>query len=103
MSKRDETRERGDVVLAKSLGARIRTLREASGLEGTRLAESAGMKQAYLWRLESGRTIPSIRSLARIALALDIPLTELLVDVDYSGIALEARPYRSPNAKADRT
>ena len=90
---------RGDEILARSLGARVRALRERAGLDGTRLAELAGMKQAYLWRLEAGRTLPSIRSLARLALALELPLTELLTDVDYSGVALQPRSYTSPDEK----
>lgn len=83
-----------DDNLARSLGARLRLLREEAGLDVTTLAERCGMKQPYLSRVEAGRTLPGVRSLAKLAIALDIPLTSLLEGVDYGSVELTPRSRR---------
>lgn len=76
-----------------SLGARLRALREAAGLDVTSLAGRCGMKQPYLSRVEAGRTLPSLRTLAKLAIALGVPLSDVVDGVDYSGVILSPRPY----------
>lgn len=79
--------------LALNVGQAITSRREASGLEGATLARRAGMAPAYLWRLEQGRTLPSLRNLARLAKALEISLPDLLSEVDIALVELGNRPY----------
>ena len=62
-----------------SVGAAVRSWRKAKGLLQKQLAAEAGMEVAQLWALESDRNSPSMRTLARIAFALDISLAELLL------------------------
>lgn len=57
------------------------------------LAGAAGMARAALWRIEHGEVLPSLRTIARISLALDVPVSRLLDGLDISGVALENRPY----------
>ncbi len=40
------------------------------------------MKKAYVWRVEQGKTLPSLRTAARFAKALEISLSELLEGVE---------------------
>ena len=71
-------------VLAIAFGRRLAGLREASGLTQPELGERTGMKKAYIWRVEQGRTLPSLRTAARFAQALGISLATLLEGVDAS-------------------
>lgn len=86
-------RDQADDLFTASLGARLRDLREAAGLDVTSLAGRCGMKQPYLSRVEAGRTLPSLRTLAKLAIALGVPLSEVVEGVDYSGVVLSPRPY----------
>ncbi len=79
--------------LALSVGACIVGHRERAGLDGATLARAAGMAPAYLWRVEQGRSLPTLRNLARLAKALDVTLSMLLTDADISDVALDNRPY----------
>ncbi|KZX52732.1 hypothetical protein A3711_07425 [Erythrobacter sp. HI00D59] len=94
MTNAAENRPEGERRLAETFGARLARLREEAGIDATELGRRAGMTQAYVWRLENGRALPSLRNLARFALALECPLPSLLEDVDYQGIELDSRQYR---------
>ena len=60
------------------VGARIRALREAAGLRASEVAAAAGMARSNYARLESGRHEPGVRTLARAAAALRVPLAAFL-------------------------
>lgn len=60
------------------VGSRIREWRKHKGLLLKQLAADAGMDAAQLWAIESDRNSPSVRTLARIALALSITVADLL-------------------------
>lgn len=63
------------------IGQRIRAYRVAHHLSLRQLALLAGLPHHTIWRLETGRSVnPTYHTLERIAHALDIPLTSLLVD-----------------------
>ncbi|WP_062651273.1 helix-turn-helix transcriptional regulator [Streptomyces maremycinicus] len=53
----------------------VRQWRTRRGLSQARLAELAGTGQAAISRIESGRDLPTLALLDRIALALDCRLT----------------------------
>lgn len=80
-------------ALAQSVAGAITKHREAAGLGMAELAKRAGMARAYLWRVENAETVPSLRNLARLAVALDLTLANLLDGVDTSEIELRNRPY----------
>ncbi len=64
---------------ADGIGARVRALREESGLTGTRLAEKVGICGAQISRLENGRQGFRSGTLVRIAKALKVPPFRLLM------------------------
>jgi transcriptional regulator with XRE-family HTH domain len=65
-----------------AFGAAVRGLREARGLSQEALAEKAELQRTYLVDVEAGRCNVTLRNLARLALALEVPLGELLARTD---------------------
>lgn len=63
---------------ARRIGARVRDLRTARGMTSTQLAERSGMQRPNLSRLESGKHVPSLETLERVAEALDVPVARLV-------------------------
>lgn len=64
--------------LAASIGAQLRLRRTQRGLSGAELARQAGISKATLSGLEAGRANPTVETLDALAIALHIPLTDLL-------------------------
>jgi transcriptional regulator with XRE-family HTH domain len=60
----------------KLIGARIKELRKQAGLTQEALAEKVELDSRHVSRLEMGRHFPSLDSLERIALVLNVPLAE---------------------------
>lgn len=60
------------------LGARVRALREASGLSLRDLAARSGVSAPMLSQVERGETSPTLAVAARIAAGLDLRLSQLL-------------------------
>lgn len=90
---KNESLEADDQALAASVGRCITLHREAEGLSMAELARKAGMSRAYLWRVEQGSALPGLRNVARISVALDVPIARLLEGADTSAIRLVNRPY----------
>ena len=55
----------------------IKSVRSRIGITQKQLANKAGITQAYLSEIETGKTIPSLSVLERLALALDMEITQL--------------------------
>jgi XRE family transcriptional regulator, regulator of sulfur utilization len=66
------------------IGARLKALREASGLSLRDLAERSGVSAPMLSQVERGETSPTLTVAARIAAGLDLRLSQLL-RLDESG------------------
>jgi transcriptional regulator with XRE-family HTH domain len=64
------------------LGYLVLTLRELSGLSQARLAARAGSSQPAIARLESGRQVPTVNTLVRVAEACGLHLVVGLADPD---------------------
>jgi len=64
------------------IGKRIRQLRERKGLSQGDIEAVSGMLRAYISRVEHGHTIPSVDTLERFAVALDVPLYQLFCEGD---------------------
>lgn len=64
-------------TIYRTIGQRIRAIRKAQGLTQETLAEHAGIDRSHMGFIEQGRRHPTISTLAKIAHALDIPLTDL--------------------------
>ncbi len=61
------------------LGARLRELRLAAGLTQAELARRTGIHRPNIARVEAGRHTPSLETLARIAGAIGVSTTQVLV------------------------
>lgn len=56
----------------KSIGGRIRAVREERGYTREQLAEYANVSPDFLWLIETGRSSMSAQNLGKIAAALDV-------------------------------
>ena len=63
---------------AIKLGIRIKALREERGLSQQQLASKCDFEKSNMSRIESGNTIPSLKSLFKISTALEMKLSVLL-------------------------
>lgn len=59
------------------LGANIRNARKNQGLSQQKLGEKAGFDYRYIGFIEQARVNPTIKTLEKVATALDLPLKEL--------------------------
>jgi len=64
--------------LIQHFGLAVRHFRESHGWSQELLAEKADLNRSYLGEVERGRAIPSLTTAAKLASALDIPLSGLL-------------------------
>lgn len=65
---------RSILIPAWGVGKKVREAREARGWTQTELANRAGMKQHAISRFEAGDSVPTLQTLDRIAVALDVHL-----------------------------
>jgi transcriptional regulator with XRE-family HTH domain len=65
-------------AIIKRLSVRVKRIREDRGLTQEKLAKRSGISHGYLARLEVGMHDPSLSTLAKLAKALDVPVTTLL-------------------------
>jgi transcriptional regulator with XRE-family HTH domain len=72
----------GEARLAKTVGARIRALRNEKGLTMAALgADRRGrvyFEKQYVWKMETGRVTPSLAALSHISKRLGVSLAKLL-------------------------
>lgn len=64
----------------KTIGDTIKALRKAKNLKQGELAKRLKMTSAQLCRIEGSKNAPSIKTLARVAKALGVSLSELMSD-----------------------
>lgn len=64
-------------MIYKSLGKRIKKLRENIGLTQEKLAERAGLSLDFIGKIEVNINKPGLKSLIKIANALDIHIKDL--------------------------
>jgi transcriptional regulator with XRE-family HTH domain len=75
---------------SKTIGARVKALREASSLSLRDLAERSGVSAPMLSQVERGETSPTLTVAARIASGLELRLSQLL-RLDESGAVTVVR------------
>lgn len=61
----------------KNLGKRIKFLRESVHLTQEKLAEKCGISLDYLGKIEVNINKPGLKTVLKIANALDVPIKEL--------------------------
>ena len=64
-------------ILYKSLGTRIKYLREKKGFTQDKLAEASSLSIDYIGKIEVNINKPGLRALIKIANALDVHIKEL--------------------------
>lgn len=62
------------------IGTTIRSHRLQKGLSQGDIEKRTGLLRCYLSRVENGHTVPSLDTLSKIALALDLPIAQFLAD-----------------------
>ncbi len=67
-----------DTDFLRHVGSRLRHVRTASGLNLHQLARLTGVSAPALSLIETGKRDPRLTTLARIATALRLPLSDLL-------------------------
>jgi transcriptional regulator with XRE-family HTH domain len=72
------------------IGARVKALRESSGLSLRELAERSGVSAPMLSQVERGETSPTLTVAARVAAGLELRLSQLL-RLDEDGAVTVAR------------
>ena len=68
--------KKGEIL--KQLGERLRQQRLRNGLTQEELAEKAGFSRSYYTEVETGKRNISILNTVRLAVALNVPLKELM-------------------------
>lgn len=71
-----------DAPLVRSVGLTVRRQRESRRWSQERLAEAADLNRSYIGELERGEAVPSLLTLAKLALALGVPLSQLLQEAE---------------------
>jgi transcriptional regulator with XRE-family HTH domain len=65
---------------AMKIGTTIRAHRLQKGLSQGDIEKKTGLLRCYLSRVENGHTVPSLDTLSKIALALDLPIAQFFAD-----------------------
>lgn len=76
----------GPVDLPAVLGRNLRRLRTRRGHSLERLARQSGVSRAMLGQIETGKSVPTIALLWKVANALNVPFENLLRDDDPRGV-----------------
>jgi transcriptional regulator with XRE-family HTH domain len=66
------------MISEEQLGAAVRELRKAAGISQRELAERSGIAKQAITNIERGATLPTLRTLERLAVALRVPPSEVL-------------------------
>lgn len=82
------------------IGERLRLLREARNLSQGDIEERTGLLRCYISRVENGHTVPAVKTLEKMAQALEVQLHELLYDGDHPP-ALGVPVNRTGNPEKD--
>ena len=62
------------------IGTTIRTHRLQKGLSQGDIEKKTGLLRCYLSRVENGHTVPSLDTLSKIAMSLDMPIAQFFAD-----------------------
>src|SRR3954466_549791 len=88
--------DKGTVSAEGTVGARVRTLREAMDLSLRHLAERSGVSAPMLSQVERGDTSPTLAVAQKIAAGLDLTLSQLLrLDEDRHVVVVRAGQGRT--------
>ncbi|HBA05340.1 MAG TPA: XRE family transcriptional regulator [Clostridium sp.] len=60
------------------IGKKIKFIRKSMGINQNKLAQLSGISNTYLSDIEHLRTVPSLKTLNSLAIALEVSLKDLL-------------------------
>ena len=63
-----------------NIGVTIRAFRLQKGMSQGDIEKRTGLLRCYLSRVENGHTVPSLDTLQKIAIALDLPLSQFFAE-----------------------
>lgn len=69
-------------ALQVALGERIVDIRKRAGVGQAECARGAGIDKSSMFRIEQGDQNLTVETLARIAIALGVPLDELVIGIE---------------------
>ena len=78
-----------------AVGRRLRDLRRRRGLTQRTLARACDLSANAIGLIERGESSPSVSTLHRLALALEVPITELFVETEGQTVVLTKTSQRS--------
>lgn len=70
------------------IAQRVREYRQQLGLTVAQLAESSGISKGMLSKIENGQASPSLGTIARVAAAINVPVTSLFRGIEEEHDAL---------------
>ena len=82
--------ERSGMDISGAFGQVLRDARKANKLSQEQLAELSGMHVNHISFIERAKTSPSLQAMQQIALALNAPLSELIVQAERKAEAYKA-------------
>lgn len=72
------------MTIAKQIGERLRSYRNQKGWSQEELAERAGVHPTYIGQLERGEKNATLDSISKVAVALNISLSQLFENISLS-------------------
>lgn len=97
-----DEKERENDASGELMGLRIRNLRHKRGMSVNVLAARAGVSSGIISQIERGKANPSLKTLERIRIALDVSLSAILesaVEMDPSSASFVRRASERPRFK----
>jgi transcriptional regulator with XRE-family HTH domain len=70
------------MTITAAFGRTLRRLRLAQGLTQEQLGFEASLRRTYISSLELGEKDPSLRTISKLSLAFDIPISKLMNEVE---------------------
>jgi transcriptional regulator with XRE-family HTH domain len=78
-----------------AVGRRLRDLRQRRGLTQRTLAQACDLSANAIGLIERGESSPSVSTLHRLALALEVPIAELFTETEGQAVVLTKKSQRS--------
>jgi transcriptional regulator with XRE-family HTH domain len=78
--------------MGQRFGAAVRLLREQRGWSQERLANRAELNRSYMGEIERAAAMPSLATAAKLAEALEVPLSELIARCELPDRPVVTRP-----------
>ena len=89
--------------VARRIGRRVRELREAKDLTTYELAQRSGIHRPNISRIESGRHMPNLDTLVRLAQALGTSVADLVAEVSQAQAYVRERELRLRRSRKKQT